>query len=174
MLLGQYRIASHETYGSVSEPFSTDFDLRPRKGKGVLNVASLIFFRMHQCLRAYVCIEDGTSNQRILSMESMQPEKTTARGMANQAMDHSSAPSMSAEQEMVFKLKMAIDERGRYSYRLNDMASGFAAGKGVSVSEARGSIESEFERQIGTSPKQYLDQRFNARKSNGQDQGMGR
>lgn len=107
-------------------------------------------------------------------MESMQPEKTTAKGMGNHAMEHSSMPSMSAKQEMVFKLKMAIDERGRYSYRLNDFASGFAAGKGVSVSEARSSIENEFERQIGTSPKQYLDQRFNARKNNGQDQGMGR
>jgi hypothetical protein len=65
-----------------------------------------------------------------------------------------------AETDMVYKLKTAIDQRGRYAYRLNDMASGFAAGRGVTPMEARAEIETSFRKTFGKSPQEYLDAHY--------------
>lgn len=70
------------------------------------------------------------------------------------------------------KLKLAIDQRGQYAYKLNDFATGYAAGKGISSTEARQQIEEQFRRDIGHSPKEYLDQCFQARKTKGQERAM--
>ncbi len=71
---------------------------------------------------------------------------------------------MNQDQELVLKLKIAIDQRGRYSYRLDDMASGYAAGKGISLSDAKRSIEDRFRREVGQTPQEYLDARYAARR----------
>jgi len=76
---------------------------------------------------------------------------------------------MNQDQELVYRLKSAIDQRGRYSFRLNDMAAGFAAGQGVSNAEARRSIEDKFTAQLGQSPQEYLDQHYEHRRQNGRD-----
>lgn len=81
---------------------------------------------------------------------------------------------MNAEQELVFQLKTAIDQRGRYSYRLNDMAAGYAAGKKVSVMKARTLIEESFERHTGQSPQQYLDQHYTELKQSRPREGRSR
>ena len=88
---------------------------------------------------------------------------------------HSQGPSngqLTADQEMAFRLKQTIDRTGKYSYKLDDMAAGYAAGKGVSVTEAREEIQAKFEQHVGQSPQQYLDQRFEARKARSQSRGM--
>lgn len=64
------------------------------------------------------------------------------------------------ERELASRLRSAIDRTGRYSYRLDDMAAGFAAGRGVSPSEARKKIEHQFSATYSCSPKEYMDQRF--------------
>jgi hypothetical protein len=74
-----------------------------------------------------------------------------------------------AEQEMLFKLKGAIDQHGRYSYRLNDLSTGYAAGRGVPIMSARHAIEHKFEQEFGISPKMYLDQHYEERREMGQE-----
>lgn len=97
---------------------------------------------------------------------------TTTQNQATQEKAQSQAPKLTADQELVFKLKQSIDNQGRYAYRLNDMSAGYAAGKGIQTEEARKEIEASFTKNIGKSPKDYLEQRFETRKS--KDQGMSR
>ena len=76
------------------------------------------------------------------------------------------------EQELIYRLKTAIDDRGRYSFRLNDMAAGLAIGRGVSKDVARQAIEKSFEDHVGVSPKQYLDRHFQHRDQRVQYSGL--
>lgn len=71
------------------------------------------------------------------------------------------------DQELVYRLKSAIDQRGRYSFRLDDMASGMAAGRGISNTAARTLIENRFTEQMGMSPQQYLDHHYNEQRRQG-------
>lgn len=48
------------------------------------------------------------------------------------------------EAELVHRLKAAIDDRGRYDFRLSDMSAGYAAAKGISPHAARHEIEDHF------------------------------
>jgi hypothetical protein len=68
------------------------------------------------------------------------------------------------DQELVYRLKTAIDQRGRYSFRLDDMAAGFAAGQGISNAAARRAIEDRFTQQMGQSPQEYLDRHYDERR----------
>lgn len=68
------------------------------------------------------------------------------------------------DQELVYRLKTAIDQRGRYSFRLDDMAAGFAAGQNISNAAARRAIEDRFTEQMGHSPKEYLDRHYDERR----------
>ena len=72
------------------------------------------------------------------------------------------------EQEMLYKLKAAIDQRGRYAYRLNDMAAGYAAGRGISAMTARIEIENRFAETFGHSPHKYLEYHYDQLRENGQ------
>jgi hypothetical protein len=67
---------------------------------------------------------------------------------------------LSSEQELVFRVKSAIDQKGRYDFRLNDMAAGYAAAQGVSHATARRDIEGHFTDQVGLSPHEYLERHF--------------
>ena len=67
------------------------------------------------------------------------------------------------ERELASRLRATIDRNGRYSYRLDDMAAGFAAGRGISPTEARRNIENVFQTTYSRSPKEYMDQRFKDR-----------
>ena len=78
---------------------------------------------------------------------------------------------LTADQEMAFRLKQTIDRTGKYSYKLDDLAAGYAAGTGVPSAEARAEIQAKFEQHIGKSPQQYLDHRFETRKANSQSRG---
>ncbi len=75
------------------------------------------------------------------------------------------------EQDMVHRLKEAIDQNGRYGYRLNDMAAGYAAAKDMPRLAAKEAIEKKFEQQLGSKPKQYLDQHYEMRRNMGQGRG---
>lgn len=68
------------------------------------------------------------------------------------------------QQDLVYRLKTAIDQRGRYSFRLDDMAAGYAAGQGISASNARRAIEERFTAQFGHSPHEYLEQHYAERR----------
>jgi len=72
-----------------------------------------------------------------------------------------------AEQDMLYRLKSAIDGRGRYAYRLNDMASGYAAAHGMPATVARMEIEKKFTDQFGKSPQEYLDRHYEEMRENG-------
>lgn len=82
------------------------------------------------------------------------------------------------ETDMLYRLKGAIDQNGRYSYRLNDMASGLSAGAGISTTEARYEIEEKFSNQFGVSPHEYLERQFSQRdelkREHGRSKGRGR
>jgi len=68
------------------------------------------------------------------------------------------------DQELVYRIKNAIDSRGRYSFRLADMSAGFAAGQNISNAAARRTIEDRFTEQLGLSPQQYLDRHYSERR----------
>lgn len=88
------------------------------------------------------------------------PDTTSSSTSAPETNQADTKPEMSAEQELVYRLKTAIDSRGRYSFRLSDLSAGYAAGKGISVVAARQEIENEFSRQTGHSPQEYLDKHY--------------
>lgn len=79
-----------------------------------------------------------------------------------------------AMMKLVYKLKGAIDQRGRYAFRLNDMAAGFAAGQGVSAMKARSEIERAFTGAFGQSTQAYLDNHYNQLRESGQLRPRGR
>lgn len=80
----------------------------------------------------------------------------------------------SPEGELVHRLKLAIDDRGRYDYRLNDMSAGYAAGKGIASHAARREIEDHFKNHFGKTPHQYLEDRFSERRNSREDTGARR
>lgn len=67
------------------------------------------------------------------------------------------------EQDLVYRLKGAIDQRGHYSYRLNDMSIGYAAGRGIHETAAKFEIESKFAEKFGATPHEYLEHQFKER-----------
>lgn len=83
-------------------------------------------------------------------------------------------PQMSPEQEIVYRLKTTIDERGRYAYRMRDLAVGYAAGKEISVAAARVQIEDHFEQQMGQPIQEYLDNHYAQLKQNSRTRSRGR
>ena len=103
----------------------------------------------------------------------MQDRDTTAPQRGSDARPHhddrqsngnGSTPELHPDQELVYRLKTAIDQRGRYSFRLDDMAAGFAAGQNISNAAARRAIEDRFTEQMGHSPKEYLDRHYDERR----------
>jgi len=64
------------------------------------------------------------------------------------------------ERELASRLKAVIDRSGRYSYRLDDMAAGFAAGRDITPIKARAEIERHFKSVYSVSPKEYMDRRY--------------
>ena len=63
-----------------------------------------------------------------------------------------------AEHKMVSRLQDAIDEKGRYAYRLKDIAIGYAAAKGIKENEAKDEIKASFQEKMGVSLQGYLEQ----------------
>jgi len=81
------------------------------------------------------------------------------------------------KEELSFRLKLAIDQGGKFKFRLNDMAAGFAAGRNTTNAHARRTIEDGFAERFGLSPHEYLKQGFEARnreRENGQSRSPGR
>lgn len=78
------------------------------------------------------------------------------------------APERTPDQDLVHRLKTAIDQRGRYAFRLDDMAHGYAAGQSVSFAEARKAIEARFEKEFGRAPHAYLDRHYASRRESAQ------
>ena len=74
------------------------------------------------------------------------------------------APERTPEQDLVHRLKTAIDQRGRYAFRLDDMSSGYAAGQGIPFADARKAIEARFEQEFGRIPHAYLDRHYAERR----------
>lgn len=77
------------------------------------------------------------------------------------------APDLHPDQELVYRIKSSIDQRGRYSFRLADMSAGFASGRNVSPTMARQTIEKSFIEQLGLTPQQYLDKHYDERREQG-------
>lgn len=71
-----------------------------------------------------------------------------------------------AFQELIFRLKAAIDQRGRYSDCLNDLATGYAAGRKIAPAKARVEIEKHFQMIFGQTPHAYLEKNYEALKAN--------
>ena len=106
-----------------------------------------------------------------------------ARPATPERSSNGQATDVHPDQELVYRLKSAIDQRGRYSFRLNDIAAGFASGRSVTPATARQTIEKSFTEQFGLSPQQYLDRHYDERRllgneisrsrqrNNGQDRG---
>lgn len=62
------------------------------------------------------------------------------------------------DNKLASRLQDAIDERGRYSYKLKEYALGYAAGAGINEEEAKEKIKAIFEERIGVSIQSYLEQ----------------
>lgn len=73
-----------------------------------------------------------------------------------------------AELDMLYSLKSTIDSNGRFKYRLNDLSTGYAAGRGMDAVEARSEIIGKFEKQFGKDPLQYSNELFEQRRENSQ------
>jgi hypothetical protein len=69
--------------------------------------------------------------------------------------DHS---QLRTDNKLASRLQDAIDERGRYSYKLKEYALGYAAGAGINEDEAKEKIKAVFEERIGVSIQDYLEQ----------------
>ena len=78
-----------------------------------------------------------------------------------------SGPELNADQDLIYRLKQTIDQRGRYSFRLQDMVAGFAAGQNISTAAAQRNIEDRFTEEFGVSPRDYLDKHYNDRREQG-------
>jgi len=106
-------------------------------------------------------------------MEERQNRNRETEGEQHEAEHHEerqqngSGRELTPDQELVFRLKTAIDQRGRYSFRLDDMAAGFAAGQKITNAAARRAIEDRFTEQMGHSPKEYLDRHYDERRELG-------
>lgn len=66
-------------------------------------------------------------------------------------------PANEAEKEMAWAIRGSINRSGRYSYEVDRLSLGFAAGKGISTYEARKQVESIFQKEMQLTPKQYLE-----------------
>lgn len=66
--------------------------------------------------------------------------------------------SLTSEQKKIaYRLQDQIDEHGRYADYLKPIASGYAAGSGISEYEAKQEIGRQFEQEIGLSLKSYVE-----------------
>lgn len=68
--------------------------------------------------------------------------------------DHS---QLRTENKLASRLQDAIDERGRYSYKLKEYALGYAAGAGINEEDAKEKIKAVFQDRIGVSIQDYLE-----------------
>jgi|GEM_PF-3403094 len=128
-------------------------------------------------IRDYRVIENGN--------KIMNTSATKTNGKAspevfrgNEANGTELSPAAQAEQDMLYKLKSGIDQNGSYKYRLNDLSTGFGAGRGINVVDARTEIIEKFEKQFGKDPYKYMNDLFEKRQemtqSNGRSSGRGR
>lgn len=88
-------------------------------------------------------------------------EKNNAPELPNSLETDKGAPMSNgqfAEHKMVSRLQDAIDDKGRYAYRLKDMAIGYAAAKGIKENEAKDEIKATFAKRMGISLQGYLEQ----------------
>ena len=76
---------------------------------------------------------------------------------------------------MAYALKAQIDQYGKYSYRLSDMAIGYAAAAGTNRFAAKAEIENKFQKCFGQSPHDYLQNHYSQRRdaSQGRQNGYG-
>lgn len=68
-----------------------------------------------------------------------------------------SGNNKAAERKVVSRLQEAIDDRGRYAYRLKDLAIGYAAAQGCSEVAAKDKINDLFQDQMGLGMREYLE-----------------
>jgi len=107
---------------------------------------------------------------RHATMNTFKSMKDLAPNLQPQSREHApsrtngSAPELSPDQEIVCRLKNAIDSRGRYAYRLADISAGYAAALGISNAAARSAIEERFTQALGKSPQEYLDRHYDERR----------
>jgi len=140
----------------------------------MLSIVSV--FRSEVLFPPYMRLNNDQPLTQKAMTESSPPSVTQSHAdtqSASTAQSH--IQTASPEVEMVLKLKIAIDDRGRYAYRLKDMAAGYAAASGINRFEAQLEIERKFESTVGCSPKQYLDQHYNMMRGqrNGASRGAG-
>jgi len=62
------------------------------------------------------------------------------------------------ENKLTVALQESVDQRGKYGYKLNDLALGMAAGAGIKEVEAREQIKDIFENSLGVGLQDYLEQ----------------
>ncbi len=94
-----------------------------------------------------------TTSQNVGTLEHP-PIKTNGRGNGSGEKSNQQA----IERKLVSRLQEAVDDRGRYSYRLKDLAIGYAAGQGCRELAAREKINKTFEQQMGMGLQEYLEE----------------
>lgn len=72
-----------------------------------------------------------------------------------------------AKTNVAYRIQNAIDDKGRYAFRLKDMAAGFAAAEGISPMAAKMKVEEIFTQKMNMTPHAYLDQHFDEMRKNG-------
>ncbi|MGB0372113.1 MAG: hypothetical protein ACPGN3_12335 [Opitutales bacterium] len=89
-------------------------------------------------------------------MEKTQDTATASKPQLAQVA--SNAVERNAERKLVTRLQDSIDERGAYRYPLKDLATGYAAAKGITEPQARMEINQIFEKDTGIGMQAYLEQ----------------
>lgn len=62
------------------------------------------------------------------------------------------------ESKLASRLQDAIDDRGRYSYKLKELSLGYAAGAGIKEEDAKEAVKAIFHERMGVSLQDYLTQ----------------
>lgn len=114
--------------------------------------------------RAFLTVNRHATMNTFKTMKDLAPNLQSPSREAAASPTNGSAPELSPDQELVYRLKAAIDQRGRYAFRLNDMAAGYAAAQGISNAAARSAIEERFTQALGKSPQEYLDRHYDERR----------
>jgi len=106
--------------------------------------------------------ETTQEQSQVMAKEPLNNSKTTENNLPQ-------------ERKLVSRLQEAIDDRGRYSYRLKDLSIGYAAAKGCNELTAKEEINQIFKQQMGMGLQNYLDKhRLERGLSVDNSKGMGR
>ena len=98
-------------------------------------------------------------------MNTPKPDGIQSEAQASRAQENVDA--------MTMRLKISIERGGQFNDALNDMAEGYAAGRGIQFFDAKNEIKDRFFTQMKMSPKEYLDQNYSKRPSYAKSHGAG-